>query len=231
MAKILIVEDDKNILKLVRYNLQNAGFECLTAITGEDALEIIHKELPELIILDIMLPKMDGFEFLRAVKQGPRFKNVPIIILTAKAEETDRIVGLELGADDYITKPFSVRELLLRVKAVIKRYSAPKEESKKDILAVKNLKIDLPKHIVTINGKKINLTLMEFKLLVVLLERRGRLQTRERLLEDVWNMDSEVDTRTIDTHIKHLRKKLGSLAGYIETVRGMGYRFKEEGLN
>ncbi|MEW6008209.1 MAG: response regulator [Candidatus Omnitrophota bacterium] len=224
--KILIVEDDKNISKLVKYNLEKQDFECLTAITGEEALEVLSKFPIDLIILDIMLPKMDGFETCRLIKQDPKLKNIPIVMLTAKGEEVDRIVGLELGADDYIVKPFSPRELVLRVKAILKRGKL--EESKKDILKVNNLIVDIPKHKATINQKEIELSPLEFKLLVTLIERQGRVQTRDRLLSDIWDIHAEVDTRTVDTHIKRLREKLGKLGNLIETVRGLGYRFKEE---
>lgn len=224
--KILIVEDDKNISKLVKYNLEKQGFECFSAISGEEALETLDKYPIDLIILDIMLPGMDGFETCRLIKQDSELKNIPIVMLTAKGEEVDRIVGLELGADDYIVKPFSPRELVLRVKAILKRGKV--EESKKDILKVNNLTVDIPKHKVTMNQKEVVLTPIEFKLLVTLIERRGRVQTRDRLLSDIWDIHAELDTRTVDTHIKRLREKLGKTGRLIETVRGLGYRFKEE---
>ena len=224
--QILIVEDDKHISKLVKFNLEKAGYECTVAATGEKALEVLNDQPVDLIILDIMLPGMDGFGICRAIKEKEKLKNLPIIMLTAKGEEVDRIVGLELGADDYIVKPFSPRELVLRVKAILKRGKS--EESKKDILAARDITVDIPKHKVTVKGKAIDLTQMEFKLLVTLMERRSRVQTRERLLSDVWDMDTGVDTRTIDTHVKRLREKLGKSGSLIETVRGLGYKFKEE---
>ena len=224
--RILIVEDDKHISKLVKFNLEKAGYECTVAATGEKALEVLNDQPVDLIILDIMLPGMDGFGICRAIKEKDKLKNLPIIMLTAKGEEVDRIVGLELGADDYIVKPFSPRELVLRVKAILKRGKS--EESKKDILAARDITVDIPKHKVTVKGKAIDLTQMEFKLLVTLMERRSRVQTRERLLSDVWDMDTGVDTRTIDTHVKRLREKLGKSGSLIETVRGLGYKFKEE---
>ena len=224
--RILIVEDDKHISKLVKFNLEKAGYECTVAATGEKALEVLNDQPVDLIILDIMLPGMDGFGICRAIKEKEKLKNLPIIMLTAKGEEVDRIVGLELGADDYIVKPFSPRELVLRVKAILKRGKS--EESKKDILAARDITVDIPKHKVTVKGKAIDLTQMEFKLLVTLMERRSRVQTRERLLSDVWDMDTGVDTRTIDTHVKRLREKLGKSGSLIETVRGLGYKFKEE---
>ena len=224
--RILIVEDDKHISKLVKFNLEKANYECAIAATGEKALEALDDRPVELIILDIMLPGMDGFGICRAIKEKEKLKNIPIIMLTAKGEEVDRIVGLELGADDYIVKPFSPRELVLRVKAILKRGKV--EEAKKDILAAGDIIVDIPKHKVTVKEKPIDLTQMEFKLLVTLMERRSRVQTRERLLSDVWDMGTGVDTRTIDTHVKRLREKLGKSGSLIETIRGLGYKFKEE---
>lgn len=224
--QILIIEDDKHISKLVKYNLEKAGYDCTVADDGEEALGILAKERPDLIILDIMLPKMDGFELCRAIKQDVKLKNIPIIMLTAKGEEVDRIVGLELGADDYVVKPFSPRELILRIKAILKRGKS--EESPKDVIKRGTLIIDVPKHRVTVNNKEIALTPIEFKLLVTLIERNGRIQSRDQLLSDVWEHQSDVFTRTVDTHIKRLREKLGKAGGQIETIRGLGYRFKEE---
>ncbi|MEI6049567.1 MAG: response regulator transcription factor [Bacteroidota bacterium] len=224
--QILIIEDDKHISKLVKYNLEKAGYDCIVADDGEEALDVLAKERPDLIILDIMLPKMDGFELCRAIKQDVKLKNIPIIMLTAKGEEVDRIVGLELGADDYVVKPFSPRELILRIKAILKRGKS--EESPKDVIKRGTLIIDVPKHRVTVNNKEIALTPIEFKLLVTLIERNGRIQSRDQLLSDVWEHQSDVFTRTVDTHIKRLREKLGKAGGQIETIRGLGYRFKEE---
>lgn len=224
--QIFIIEDDKHISKLVKYNLEKAGYGCAVANDGEEALDILSKERPDLIILDIMLPKMDGFELCRVIKQDVKLKNIPIIMLTAKGEEVDRIVGLELGADDYVVKPFSPRELILRIKAILKRGKS--EELPKDIIKRGILVIDVSKHKVTVNNKEIELTPIEFKLLVTLIERNGRIQSRDQLLSDVWEHQSDVFTRTVDTHIKRLREKLGKISGQIETVRGLGYRFKEE---
>lgn len=226
-GKILVVEDDKNIAKLIKYNLEKNDYEPTVVITGEEALNILDRETVDLIILDIMLPKMDGFEVCRNIRSDKRFAGIPIIMLTARGEEVDRVVGLELGADDYLVKPFSPRELILRIKAIIRR-GKPKTESSKEILEVDALRVDIPRHKVTLANKEINLTSMEFKLLVTLLGRRGRLQSREQLLGDVWEMNPDVTTRTIDTHIKCLRKKLGKSGKLIETVRGHGYRFCDE---
>ena len=224
--RILVVEDDKHISKLVKFNLEKADYDCAVASTGEKALDILKCGVVDLIILDIMLPGMDGLGVCREIKQQEKLRSIPIIMLTAKGEEVDRIVGLELGADDYMTKPFSPRELILRIKAILKR--GKPELAKKDMLTAGGVTIDIPKHKVTVNGKVVDLTQMEFKLLTTLMERRGRVQTRDRLLSDVWSMDTGVDTRTIDTHIKRLREKLGKPGKFIETVRGLGYKLKED---
>ncbi|QAT17428.1 DNA-binding response regulator [Candidatus Velamenicoccus archaeovorus] len=224
-AHILIVEDDKNISKLVRYNLEKAGYDCLTAFSGEEALSVLRQSAVDLIVLDVMLPRMDGFEVCRALKQDDRLKGIAVIMLTAKGEEVDRIVGLELGADDYIVKPFSPRELTLRIRAILKRGTV--QETPGDIYTVKSLAVDVTRHKVTVGNKEAALTPMEFKLLLTLIQRQGRVQTRERLLSDVWDIAADVTTRTIDTHIKRLRKKIGPMGRHIETVRGIGYRFRE----
>lgn len=224
--RILVVEDDKHISKLIKFNLEKSGYESIVASSGEKALEKLDTHPVDLIILDIMLPGMDGLEICRTIKEKEKLKNIPIIMLTAKGEEVDRVVGLELGADDYVVKPFSPRELILRIKAILKRGKI--EESRKDILIAGDITIDVPRHKVTVKEKVVELTQMEFKLLVTLIERRGRVQSRDRLLSDVWDMDAEVDTRTIDTHVKRLREKLGKSGSFVETVRGLGYKFREE---
>lgn len=226
-VKILIVEDDHHISKLIQYNLEKNGFEPQVVITGEDALEKIGASRYDLIILDVMLPKMDGFEVCRRIRQHATLSALPVIMLTARGDEVDKIVGLELGADDYVVKPFSPRELILRIKSILRR-GKPKETNNKDVLEVESLKIDIAKHKVYVKDKETILTAMEFKLLVTLLQRTGRMQSREQLLNDVWDMDSDVTTRTIDTHIKRLRQKLGKMGKMIETVRGHGYRFADE---
>jgi len=225
-SKILIVEDDKHIFKLVKYNLEKVGFECTVTVTGEEALEVLDKQPIDLIILDIMLPKMDGFETCKQIKQDKQLSSIPVIMLTARGQEIDKVVGFELGVDDYVVKPFSPRELVLRVKAILKRGKI--EEVTKDILAADKLKVDIPRHKTSVNKKEIKLTQMEFKLLVILMQRVGRVQSREQLLNDVWDMAADVTSRTIDTHIKLLRQKLGKMGKLIETVRGIGYRFSEE---
>ncbi|MFA5363301.1 MAG: response regulator transcription factor [Candidatus Omnitrophota bacterium] len=224
--KILIIEDDKHISKLVQYNAEKSGYDCTVVEDGEEALDVLGRQGADLIILDIMLPKMDGFEVCRVIKQNTKLKNIPIIMLTAKGEEVDRIVGLELGADDYVVKPFSPRELMLRVKAILRRGKA--EELPGDSIKRGALVIDVPRHRITVNNKEVEFTPIEFKLLVTLIERTGRIQSRDQLLSDVWDMRSDVFTRTVDTHIKRLREKLGRMGDSIETVRGLGYRWKED---
>ncbi|MEI8345251.1 MAG: response regulator transcription factor [Candidatus Omnitrophota bacterium] len=224
--KVLIVEDDKNISKLIKYNLEKEGFLCTTCFDGGEARKILDKDLFDLIILDIMLPGIDGLEICRQVKQEKRLSNVPIIMLTAKGEEVDRVVGFELGADDYMVKPFSPRELILRMRAILKRRKP--EEPEKELLIFGKLAVDLPRHKASVDKKEIELTSMEFKLLVTLMQREGRVQSREKLLEDVWDIAADVTTRTVDTHIKRLREKLGKVGELVETVRGVGYRFREK---
>jgi phosphate regulon transcriptional regulator PhoB len=223
---ILIVDDEQDVLNLLVYNLQKAGFKVNTARDGVTALQKARDEVPALIILDLMLPQLDGSEVCRQLKADTRTTHIPIIMLTAKAEEVDRIVGLELGADDYVTKPFSPREIALRVKTVLRRVTGKIVPA--EILKVDDLTVDLGKHEVSHKGKIIELTVTEFKLLTTLMERRGRVQSRDRLLTDVWGYEGDVDTRTVDTHMRRLREKLGKAADYIETVRGVGYRFAEQ---
>ena len=223
--KILVVDDESDIVSLVQYNLEKEGFKVITASDGQEALQRIPAELPQAIILDLMLPQIDGLEVCRQIKKNEATSDIPVIMLTARGEEIDRVVGFELGADDYITKPFSPRELILRLKAVLKRSSRREEPAKRLILG--DVVIDWDRHQVWVAGEEISLTHTEFKLLTTLAGRRGRVQTRDRLLADVWNYDPDIDSRTVDTHIKRLRSKLGKWGVAIETVRGVGYRFHE----
>jgi two-component system phosphate regulon response regulator PhoB len=193
---------------------------------GASGLELAKKERPGLIILDLMLPEMDGKDVCRALKSNPVTQSIPILMLTAKTEEVDRVIGFELGADDYVTKPFSPRELVLRVKAILRRKEAPQEGEK--VLRIGDLSIDRDRHLVSIKEKSIRLTSTEFKLLYELASKRGRVQTRENLLDKVWGYTYEGYARTVDTHIRRLREKLGKMGEYIETIRGIGYRFQEE---
>jgi two-component system phosphate regulon response regulator PhoB len=222
---ILIVDDEQDVLDLLVYNLQKAGYKTSTARDGATALQKARDEVPSLIVLDLMLPQMDGTEVCRQLKADPKTTQIPIIMLTAKAEEVDRVVGLELGADDYVTKPFSPREVALRVKGVLRRGKG--KIGPAEVLKFGDLTVDNAKHEVTLKGKVVELTATEFKLLATLLERRGRVQSRDRLLTDVWGYEGDVDTRTVDTHMRRLREKLGKAADYVETVRGVGYRFAD----
>jgi len=226
MNPILIVEDETDITKLVEYQLKQSGFPVASVSDGSSALEQAKKLRPALIILDLMLPDMDGKDICRALKANPLTRKIPILMLTAKTEELDRIVGFELGAEDYVTKPFSPRELVLRVKAILQRKESPTESEK--LIQMKGLLIDVEKHHVSVNKKSIRLTHTEFKLLFELASRRGRVYTRETLLNRVWGYTYEGYARTVDTHIRRLREKLGSMGEYIETIRGVGYRFREE---
>jgi two-component system phosphate regulon response regulator PhoB len=224
-AKILVVDDEPDALELIGFNLKSAGFDVLTADDGEAALQLARTHQPDLVLLDLMLPEVDGLEVCKILRRDPATSAVPIIMVTAKAAEMDRVLGLELGADDYVTKPFSPRELVLRVKNLLRRRHAA--EAKSDRIAVGDLVIDVPRHQVTVQGKAVELTATEFRLLSVLAQRHGRVQSREQLLRDVWNYESLIDTRTVDTHMRRLREKLGPAARHLDTVRGVGYRFLE----
>ena len=224
--KILVVDDEPDAVELIEFNLKANGYEVATAADGEEALQKARAILPSLIILDIMLPEVDGMEVCKILRRDQRTQNIPIIMLTAKAAEIDRVLGLELGADDYVTKPFSPRELVLRVKRLLRPGTNPEEKS--DRVEWKELIIDIPRHQVSVKGRSIDLTATEFKLLTTLAQRRGRVQSREQLLHDVWEYDNLIDTRTVDTHMRRLREKLGAASKYLDTVRGVGYRFVEE---
>jgi two-component system phosphate regulon response regulator PhoB len=219
------VDDEPEAVELVEFNLKQAGFEVVTAGDGAEALKKARAVLPGLVLLDLMLPEVDGLEVCKMLRRDPATASIPIIMVTAKAAEIDRILGLELGADDYITKPFSPRELVLRVKKMLQRGPAAVEEQ--DSFKFGELVIDSPRHLVSWRGKQIELTATEFKLLVVLAQRRGRVQSREQLLRDVWEYNSLIDTRTVDTHMRRLREKLGQASKFLDTVRGVGYRFVE----
>ena len=223
---ILIVEDEKDISNLISHNLKKAGFRVIPALNGTAALSKAKESLPDLILLDLFLPDLEGTEVYKLFKQNPRTKDVPVIMVTAKGEEVDRIVGLELGADDYITKPFSVRELVLRVKAVLKRTRGEKEE-KKEIIKAGDIAIDKQGYKAWVGKEEVSLTATEFKLLLELMENPGKVMTRDTLLSNVWGYSYEGYARTVDTHIRRLREKLGKAGDSIETVRGIGYCFRE----
>jgi DNA-binding response OmpR family regulator len=223
--RILIIEDEPDVVDLLTLHLRKSGeFTVSRATDGAAGVRKAREESPALIILDLMLPKMPGLEVCKILKTDPATRHIPIIMLTAKAEEIDRIVGLEFGADDYVTKPFSPREIILRIKAIIRRQTGGAAEEK---LTAGLITVDPARHHVAVDGKPIRLTSVEFKLLTMLMQRPGRVQTRDRLLNEVWGYESVIDTRTVDTHVRRLRAKLGKAASVIETVRGFGYRLGE----
>lgn len=223
--RILIIEDEEDVVDLLTLHLRKAGFALSTATEGAAGLRKAREESPALIILDLLLPKMPGLEICKVLKTDIATRQIPILMLTAKAEEIDRIVGLEFGADDYVTKPFSPRELVLRVNAILRRAKGEVVEEKK--LSIGSITVDPTRHHVTVGDRPVRLTSVEFKLLSMLMRRQGRVQARDRLLNEVWGYESVIDTRTVDTHIRRLRKKLGKASAAIETVRGFGYRIKE----
>lgn len=228
-GKVLVVDDEEHILELINYNLMAAGYEVLQANNGEEAIKIAIEEKPNLILLDLMIPGKDGYDVCREVRSNNTTKSIPIIMLTAKSEEIDKILGLELGADDYITKPFSVRELMARVKAVLRRYTKNEESSEKIVFG--KIEADFEKHLIMSNGKKIELTLKEYELLEILVKNKGKILTREMLLDKIWGYEYIGETRTVDVHIRYLRKKVeedDKNPKFIETIRGVGYRFNPD---
>ncbi len=220
--KILLVDDETDALEVVSYKLRAAGFDPVLAEDGATALTKVRTDKPALVVLDLMLPEIDGLDVCRMLRRDPATTTLPIIMLTAKATETDRIVGLELGADDYVTKPFSPRELVLRIKKLLER--SQRADDTAAVMQIGNLEIDAARHLVKVQGESVALTATEFRLLELLARRRGRVQSRERLLADVWDYDNPIDTRTVDTHMRRLRERLGPAASMLETVRGVGYR-------
>lgn len=225
-ASLLIVEDEQDLLELLRYNLDREGFEVFTAETGEDGLDVLRKRRPNLIVLDLMLPGMDGLEVCRTVREDPQLRATPIIMLTAKGEESDIVRGLEMGADDYVTKPFSPRVLMARIQSVLRRSAAAAPTAGARV-SVANVTLDPERHEVTVDGGPVELTATEFKLLQLLLKRPGRVYTRQQIIEGVHEGFAAVTDRSVDVQVVALRKKLGSAGRRIETVRGVGYRFKE----
>jgi two-component system phosphate regulon response regulator PhoB len=220
--KILVIEDETDVADLLSLNLRKAGFRISTAVDGVSGLQKARDDRPDFIVLDLMLPKMSGLEICGILKSDPATAHTPILMLTAKAEEIDRIVGLEFGADDYVTKPFSPREIVLRIRAILRR-----GEKADESLKAGPISIDPARHQVRVNSKQVHLTSLEFKLLRTLMQRRGRVQDRDKLLNEVWGYESVIDTRTVDTHVRRLREKLGPAGDVIETVRGFGYRLRE----
>ena len=236
MATILIIEDEHDLQQVLEYNLRAAGHEPLQALRGEEGLRLLREHQPALVLLDLMLPDMPGTEVCKAIRRDPACRDVAVIMLTARGEEIDRVVGFELGADDYVIKPFSVRELLLRIQAVLRRKSAPQratseasprpsEPPSEGRIDFGCLRLDVAAHRVWVEGREVELTAMEFRLLHTFYLRRNRVQSRAALLDEVWKIEADIETRTVDTHVKRLREKLGPAGRYIETVRGVGYRF------
>ena len=226
-ALILVIEDETHLAQMLEYNLEREGYRTRIANDGTSGSRLARQSpLPDLILLDLMLPDVSGTEICRQLKAAEDTKNIPIIMVTARSEEIDRVVGFEVGADDYVVKPYSVRELILRIRAVLRR-ARPSAETNEETTHFGVLRVDSAAHRVFINEIEIALTALEFKLLLVLLSRRGRVQSREQLLRDVWGITADITTRTVDTHVKRLRHKLGEASEYVETLRGVGYRFKD----
>ena len=230
VPRILVVEDEPDIAALIAYQLTREGFRVETASSGDQALTAVNREIPDLVVLDRMLPGLSGDEVLRSLRSEVTTQSIPVLVLTAKREQEDRIQGLELGADDYLTKPFSPRELVLRVRSILRRSDQAGSEPGGRLLRAGPLALDVAAHQVSLDGEELNLTPTEFRLLQALLERRGRTQSRRQLLERAWDVESEVSeriqTRTVDMHIRRLRSKLGAIGDWVETVRGFGYRIK-----
>jgi len=223
MERVLIVDDDPDIVRLVRYNLSHSGYEVQSAGTGREALELVQKQPPDLVVLDVMLPDVDGLEVCRTLRQQPSSRRIPILMLTARGEEIDRVVGFELGADDYVAKPFSPRELVLRVKSILRRSGADRT----DVMHVGRVQVLPDRRQCFVGSTVVTLTAKEFDLLFELLKARGNVLTREVLMDRVWGYHGDATSRTLDTHVRRLREKLGEEGGHVETVRGVGYRISE----
>src|SRR5688572_23417609 len=224
MSRILVVEDEQDLQQVLDYNLKQGGHDVTVTQLGAEALKAAREQKPDLVLLDLMLPDLSGTEVCKQLKENPATRGTPVIMLTARGEEIDRVVGFELGADDYVVKPFSVRELMLRIQAILRRGKA--EERGPDVtVEFGKLKIDRGAHRIWVDAAEVELTALEFKLLVTLYDRRNRVQTRSALLDDVWGIQADITTRTVDTHVKRLREKLEAARDYVETVRGVGYRF------
>ncbi|MDF2503191.1 MULTISPECIES: response regulator transcription factor [Clostridium] len=227
--KILVVDDEEHIVELIKFNLENSGYKVISASNGNEAVKLAKSEAPQLLLLDLMIPGLDGYDVCREIRKDPSISGMPVIMITAKSEEIDKILGLELGADDYITKPFSIREMLARVKAILRR---AKTQYSDDTYTIANINIDFQKHEIIKNGEKIELTLKEFELLQILIKNKGIVMTRDFLLDKVWGYEYMGETRTVDVHIRHLRQKVeddDKNPKYIETIRGIGYKFNYNG--
>ena len=225
-AQVLVVEDERDIAALVAYHLTKEGYRVRTVSTGAEALDAVRSERPDLVVLDLMLPGLSGFEILEEMRRQPSVEDVPVVVLTARREESDRIRGLELGADDYLTKPFSPQELVLRIGAVLRRVQSAAVAGSGRVLRGGPVMVDLSAMSVETDGEPVDLTPTEYRLLVSLLERKGRVQSRHQLLQSAWDIQVQIETRTVDMHIQRLRSKLGPAGDLIETVRGFGYRFR-----
>jgi two-component system phosphate regulon response regulator PhoB len=225
--RVLIVEDERDLSRVVAYNFQKEGFDVVVAFTGEQALRAVKEERFDLVLLDLMLPDISGIEVCKKLKGNPQTAQIPVVMVTAKGDEIDRVVGFELGADDYVVKPFSVRELILRARSILRRADVSAHAPER--FEIGKLRVDRAAHRVWVEGKEVALTALELRLLVMLYDRRGRVQSRELLLDEVWGTDTDVTSRNVDTHVKRVREKLGSAGEYIETVRGVGYRFRSDG--
>ncbi len=228
-ARVLVVEDERDISALIAFHLTREGFRVQTVESGPEALQAAYADRPDLVLLDVMLPGLSGYEVLAELRRRPDLGDVPVVMLTARREEQDRIRGLELGADDYLTKPFSPRELVLRVAAVLRRVRSPAITGSGRVLRGGDITVDSDALRVRVADQSVDLTPTEYRLLVTLLERRGRVQTRQQLLEAAWDIHADIETRTVDMHIQRLRSKLGDAGDWIETVRGFGYRFRAQG--
>jgi two-component system phosphate regulon response regulator PhoB len=228
-SHILVVEDERDLMRVLTYNLKQAGFDVVGAPDGETALRAVREERFDLVLLDLMLPDMPGTEVCKKLKGNPQTASIPVVMVTAKGEEIDRIVGFELGADDYVVKPFSVRELILRVRAILRRAEGPTEGE--DRFTFGRLEVDRAAHRAWVDGQEVAFTALELRLLTMLHDRRGRVLTRDLLLDEVWGSHADVTSRNVDTHVKRVREKLGPAGEYIETVRGVGYRFRAEPLD
>jgi two-component system phosphate regulon response regulator PhoB len=226
MAHIIVIEDEADLQRLLEYNLKQAGYTVSVAGRGQEGLRLAQQLKPDLVLLDLMLPDVSGTEVCRTLKSQPETKAIPVVMVTARGEEIDRVVGFEIGADDYVVKPFSVRELLLRISAILRRqHSEPTTSESAQFVDFGRLRIDRGAHRVWVDAQEVELTALEFRLLVTLYDRRNRVQTRTSLLDDVWGIQADITTRTVDTHVKRLREKLEAARDYVETVRGVGYRF------
>jgi two-component system, OmpR family, phosphate regulon response regulator PhoB len=227
LGLVLVIEDEVDLAATLEYNLKTEGYQPRIANTAKQGLDAAGTDpLPDVIVLDLMLPDLPGTEVCRRLRENDRTRDIPILMCTAKGSEIDRVVGFEVGADDYIVKPFSVRELMLRIRAIMRR--AQRTDAEPEVLRFGRLKVDREAHRAWVDDKEIGLTALEFRLLYAFLSRKGRVQTRDALLSDVWGIDADVTTRTVDTHVKRLREKLGDAGDYIETLRGVGYRFRDQ---